>query len=264
MTSAPAAQASPAPAARTSGAPRHVLVTGGGTGIGRAVAARFASRGDRVTVTGRRAAPLEAAAKETGAEPVVCDHTDPEQLAALLERLPARVGVLVNNAGGQTDFGAPGDEGEGGASGLASYARRFRANLEANLITAALTTHALADRLAEGGAVIHLGSIAADKGNGAYGAAKAGLAAWNVGLARELGVRGITANVVAPGYIAETEFFGDALTGERRNQLVADTALKRAGVPEDVAETVAFLASEGGRHITGQVIAVNGGAHSTR
>ncbi|MFF4605551.1 SDR family NAD(P)-dependent oxidoreductase [Streptomyces sp. NPDC001339] len=262
---------------------RTILVTGGGTGIGRAVAHHFADLGDEVIVTGRRTGPLkETAAGRPGIRPLVCDHTDPRALGALLAELPARIDVLVNNAGGNTDL-EPGADSEGdidggtdggtdgvtgggidGGTGLAAYARAFRANLEANLISAVLTTEAVADRLAAGGAVVHIGSIAADQGAGSYGAAKAGLASWNVDLSRTLGPRDITANVVAPGYIAETDFFRDQLTDERRERLVAASAVGRAGSPADIAGTVAFLASPAARHITGQVLNVNGGTRTTR
>ncbi|MEV5983153.1 SDR family oxidoreductase [Streptomyces sp. NPDC052114] len=240
---------------------RTILVTGGGTGIGRATARHFAEQGDTVFVTGRRAEPLELLAKETGVRALVCDHTLPDALTALLSALPERIDVLVNNAGGNTDFDteAPAD--------LAAYARTFRANLDANLLTAALTTKALEDRLAEGGAVVHVGSIAGAAGSGSYGsygASKAALTTWNLDLARILGPRGITANVVAPGYIADTEFFRDQLADERRDRLVAATSTGRAGSPEDIAGTIAFLASPAARHITGQVLHVNGGALPTR
>ncbi|MFH9070136.1 SDR family NAD(P)-dependent oxidoreductase [Streptomyces alboflavus] len=237
---------------------RTILVTGGGTGIGRAIALHFAAAGESVTVTGRRPGPLAELAAETGVRTTVCDHTDPAALTRLLDALPERIDVLVNNAGGNIAFDAD------GKTDLVSYARDFRANLDANLVSAALTTRALEDRLADGGAVVHIGSIAAEQGAGSYGAAKAGLATWNIDLAQRLGRRGVTANVVAPGYIADTEFFRDKLSGERREQLVAATATGRAGAPADIAGTVAFLASPAARHITGQVLHVNGGARATR
>ena len=165
---------------------RTVVVTGGGTGIGRAVAASFATQGDTVVITGRRPEPLKHAAAEFGpnTQAVVCDATDPAQVEAVRPQLPDSVDVLVNCAGGNTDLDRdrPGD--------LAALAGNWRANLEANLISAVLMTAAVTDRLAEGGAVISIGSIAADKGAGAYGAAKAGLASWNIELAAELGPRG--------------------------------------------------------------------------
>ena len=237
---------------------RTILITGGGTGIGAAIAARFTRNGDRVHITGRRPDVLNQTATAIGATPITCDHTDPGQLLALLDQLPAEVDVLVNNAGGNTDFDAavPGD--------LAAYAAAWRANLDANLLSAALTTRALTDRLAGGGAVVSIGSIAADTGAGAYGAAKAGLASWNISLAAELGPRAITANVVSAGYIEATEFFRDRLTDERRTRLVADTDTGRAGTVEDIAGTVHFLASPAARQITAQVLNVNGGACPTR
>ncbi len=112
--------------------------------------------------------------------------------------------------------------------------------------------------------MISIGSIAAVKGSGSYGAAKAALATWNLSVAGDLGGRGITANVIAPGYIASTEFFGDRMTSERRDRLVAATMNHRVGQPDDIAETAHFLAGSGARHLTGQVIHVNGGAYSTR
>ncbi|WP_242909748.1 SDR family NAD(P)-dependent oxidoreductase [Actinomadura terrae] len=237
---------------------RSILVTGGGTGIGRAIARRFAERQETVIITGRRPAPLKEAADELGVRALVCDHTDPEALTGALAELPDKIEVLVNNAGGNTDFDAD------GRSDLAAYARDFRANLDANLVSAALTTRALDERLAAGGAVVHIGSIAADQGAGSYGAAKAGLASWNLDLAGELGARGITANVVSPGYVADTEFFRDRLPDERRAELVSSTATGRAASPDDIAEAVIFLASPAARHITGQVLNVNGGAYRTR
>lgn len=152
---------------------RTMVVTGGGTGIGRAIAADFAQAGEAVVITGRRREPLDEAAARLGptVRAAVCDGTDPEQVGALAASLE-RVDVLVNNAGGNTDFdrGAPDD--------LAALAANWRTNLDANLLSAVLTTEALTDRLVDGGTVINLGSIASDNGAGAYGAAKQ---AWRPG-----------------------------------------------------------------------------------
>src|SRR4051794_27486803 len=99
---------------------RTVVVTGGGTGIGKAVAAAFAAQGDRVYITGRRQAPLDETAAELGelVTGVVCDATDPEQIAALRDKLPEKVDVLVNNAGGNRELdGAPPGGGNGNGNG---------------------------------------------------------------------------------------------------------------------------------------------------
>lgn len=239
---------------------RNVVVTGGGTGIGRAVAASFAADGDTVLILGRRAALLEDTAADLGGgvRPVTCDVANPAEVELLRDRLPETVEVLVHCAGGNTDLG------RSAAADLRALAVSWQANLTANLISAVLMVAVVRDRLAAGGVVITVGSIAADKGAGGYGAAKAGLGSWNVGLAAELGPRGITANVVAPGYIAGTEFFRDTLTDQRRDALVAATLTGRAGEVDDVVGAVRFLASPAARHITGQVLEVNGGAHTRR
>lgn len=239
---------------------RNVVITGGGTGIGRAMAARFAAAGDTVFITGRRTDVLEAAAAELGTAvtAITCDHTDPQQLAELARQLPAAIDVLINNAGGNTDIGAaePTD--------LAGIAAAWHTNLDANVLTAVLTTELLAERLTDGGTVIHLGSIAAEKGAGAYGAAKAAIASWNVGISRRLGERGITSNIVAPGHTIDTEFFADQMTPQWLERNVSATVFKRPGVPTDIAGAAWFLASADARYLTGQVITVDGGAFPRR
>ncbi|TWD84229.1 3-oxoacyl-[acyl-carrier protein] reductase [Kribbella amoyensis] len=238
---------------------RTIVVTGAATGIGRAVAERFRADGDEVVITGRRQDVLEKAAAQLGARAIVCDAVDPDQLATLADALPDRVDVLVNNAGGNTDFTQPEDDGD-----LAQLKGNWLANLEANLISAVLTTTALMPKLADGGAVVHLGSIAGSRGAGSYGASKAGLALWNTEIAAELGPRGITSNVVAPGFTADTEFFRGRLSEDRRQSLLHATLTKREGQVDDIAATIHFLASPGARHLTAQVLHVNGGALSTR
>lgn len=242
---------------------RNVLVTGGGAGIGRAIAERFAGSGDTVVITGRDASRLGQAASELSVHGIVCDATDAAQVAALRGSLDERIGptldVVVNNAGGNTDFVTADDD-----DGLKGLAERWRANLDANLLSAVLTTMALADRLACGGSVISIGTIGAERGGGSYGAAKAALAAWNADLSSEIGPRGITANVISAGYIEGTGFFRGRMTQQRREALIAAAHDRRPGQPGDIAQTAYFLASPGARHITGQTIHVNGGAFTTR
>ncbi|MEU5696885.1 SDR family oxidoreductase [Actinosynnema sp. NPDC020468] len=229
---------------------RTAIVTGGGTGIGRAVAEALIADGLEVVITGRRADVLERTAKEIGARAVDFDAADPEAVTRALDRLPSEVDVLVNNAGGVV-------QGR-------DLKETWLANYELNVVTAVLVTEALKPRLAQHARIATIGSIAARKGAGSYGAAKAALEAWTADLAFALGSRGVTANLVAPGYIDDTEFFGDTMTDERRTWLVGSTANGRAGTPADVASVVAFLTSPAAGHITGQVVPVNGGANLAR
>jgi 3-oxoacyl-[acyl-carrier protein] reductase len=239
---------------------RQVVVTGGGTGIGLSIATAFIKAGNGVVITGRRTAPLAAAVADLGsaARSVQFDAADPAAVERAVSDLPERIDVLVNNAGGNTDIGAP------EPSSLAEVAAAWQANLDANLLSAVLVTTALRDRLAPGGAVISLSSIAAHRaGAGSYAAAKAAVEAWNLTLARDVGTDGITANVVAPGYTEGTEFFRDSMTDQRHSALIAQTATGRAGTADDIAAAVVFLASPSASHITGQVLHVNGGAFSS-
>ncbi|MGW2409936.1 SDR family NAD(P)-dependent oxidoreductase [Streptomyces sp. NPDC001739] len=236
---------------------RTVLITGGTSGIGRAIAARFAADHAEVHITGRHADTVEQAAAELGVQGTVCDATDPGQVTELAARF-SELDVLVNASGGLPQ-GTPGD-----GSALEAVLAQWQANLAQNLLGAVLTTTSVRDKLTSGGSVLSIGSIGAERGGGSYGAAKAALAAWNAALSAELGPLGITSNVISAGYIAGTNFFRGRLTDERQSALVAETHNKRPGTVEDIAETAYFLASPGARHITGQTLHVNGGAFTTR
>jgi 3-oxoacyl-[acyl-carrier protein] reductase len=239
---------------------RVVLVTGGGNGLGKVLAARFRSGGDVVIITGRDIDRLTATATEIGARPILCDATDARQVARMADELGADLDIVVNMAGRNADF----DQRDPQGTELEQVAVAWRANLDANLLSAVLTTTAVLDKLRPGGSIINIGSIGAEYASTSYGAAKAALAAWTAGLSSTVGSRGLTANLIAPGYIAGTDFFRGKLSEQRRTALINATHNKRAGQPGDVAETAYFLASDGARHITGQTVHVNGGAHTTR
>ncbi|PUB22265.1 3-oxoacyl-[acyl-carrier protein] reductase [Promicromonospora sp. AC04] len=238
--------------------PRLVLVTGGSGGIGGAVARQFVEQGDTVVITGRDAARLDRAVEMTGARGVRCDVGQPADVEALMAQLDAPVDVLVAMAGGNTDFDGP------EPVGLVQVADGWRANIEANLLSTVLVVKAALEDMPAGGAVVTVGSIGAEYAGTSYGVAKAAVQAWTAGLSATVGPRGITANCVAPGYIADTGYFKGRLTDQRRDRLVAATHDRRPGLPEDVASLVSFLASPGARHITGQTLHINGGAHATR
>ncbi|MDT0342107.1 SDR family NAD(P)-dependent oxidoreductase [Streptomyces litchfieldiae] len=242
---------------------RTVVISGGGTGIGLATAQCFARDGDTPVLIGRRADVLaRAAAGVDGAVALPGDLTDADDVARIARTLGDRFGtvdVLVNSAGGNGSR----EPGPGDDSPLAAAAHAWTVNFRVNTLTAVLLTEALRDRLASpGGRVLFLSSIAAYRGSGsgAYAASKAALHPYAADLARALGPRGVTVNVVAPGFIDETEFFGGGMPAERRETLVTETLDGRAGTPGDVAETLHWLASHAAAHITSQVIQVNGGA----
>ncbi|GAA2251897.1 SDR family oxidoreductase [Kitasatospora cystarginea] len=247
---------------------RLAVVSGGGTGIGKAIARELAADGCRVVIVGRRAEVLERAREEidraVGAARVVplkADLTDSHQVSAAAESIAelGPVDVLVNNAGAVIT--EPADDS------LAALADAWRRDLDTNLLTAVLLTTALLDRLRRpDGRLIVISSAAAQRGGagphsaGSYAAAKAALHGWAFGLARQLGPDGITVNVLAPGYVADTEIFGERWTPEFHAAKVADTLVGRAGTPDDVAAAVRYLASPAAGYLTGQVIGLNGGA----
>jgi 3-oxoacyl-[acyl-carrier protein] reductase len=163
------------------------------------------------------------------------------------------VDIVVNNAGGY--IGGQ----DASLEGLAGWWRR---NFDANVLTAVLLTEVLRPALRRpGGRVILVSSIAAQRGGGGpYSAAKAALHGWAYDLAGELGPEGITVNVISPGYVSDTEFFGDRMTSEGHAARVAQTLVGRAGRPDDIAAAVRYLAGPGGGYVTGQILGVNGGA----
>jgi 3-oxoacyl-[acyl-carrier protein] reductase len=242
---------------------RTTIVTGGGTGIGRAIAATFVRNGDEVVIVGRRIDVLQSAAKDLETESSLpvrwrsCDVSDPAQIDDFVAWLAAEgietVDVLVNNAGGTGSV-----DRDASTHTAADYARSM---LSANLIGTYLMVHALWNHLRRpGGRIINISSIAAFRGGGdMYSAAKAGVVGLTYALAGELGPEGITVNAVAPGIVLDTEFFGDRMTPERRDRTVAQTPMGRPGRPEDIASAVHYLASPAASFVTGEVLHVNGG-----
>ncbi|MGW6917683.1 SDR family NAD(P)-dependent oxidoreductase [Kitasatospora sp. NPDC054939] len=232
---------------------RNVVVTGGGTGIGYEVARRFAEAGEQVVIVGRRRAVLERAAADLGpnVRPLVCDLADPDAVEAALAVLPERIDVLVNNAGSrETVIGA----------GPHALLARWRGDFERNVLTVVMLTESIRDRLTPGsGRVVTISSIAALRGAGSFGAAKASLHAWNHFLAAQLGASGITANIVAPGTVAGTEFFGPRLDDAEVARRASRTLLGRIGETGEVAAAVYFLASPEAGFITGEILHCNGG-----
>ncbi|MCZ4098383.1 SDR family NAD(P)-dependent oxidoreductase [Streptomyces sp. H39-C1] len=241
---------------------RRVVVSGGGTGIGLATAEAFAADGDRVVIIGRRAELLRETADKLNATHgdglvswTAADLSDPEQVrdAARFVEGDGPVDVIVTNAGGNVASSSDGT--------LEGIAAGYRRNFEANVLTAVLLTEALLPQIRRpGGRIVHLSSIAALRGPGSYGGAKAALHAYTFELAQRLGTDGVTANAVAPGFVGDTEFFGDRATPGFVASRVSQTLTGRPGAPSEIAAAIRYLASPEAAYVTGQILHINGGA----
>jgi 3-oxoacyl-[acyl-carrier protein] reductase len=242
---------------------KTALVTGGNTGIGRAIALALAQAGADValtyysnpgeqTVTAIRALGRRSLALQL-------DATDSVQvnrvILELAKALDGHIDILVNNAGymvARVPVAEMSDE-------------HWHDVINVNLSSAFYCSRAVLPYMHTGwGRIVNMSSLAARNGGGpgavAYAAAKAGLLGFTRGLAKELAPQGITVNAVAPGLILETPFHETFNTEEGRQAAIATIPLKRGGVPSDVAGAVLFLISDLAGFITGEVTEINGGA----
>jgi NAD(P)-dependent dehydrogenase (short-subunit alcohol dehydrogenase family) len=216
-----------------------VLVTGGDTELGRAVAEAFSDAGHKVTLAGMRGPELEVAAKELDANAVVCDNTDPASLLQARGLFPHHLDTIVNVPAPRWHGGDP------RAYSLADQAAAWRSALDATVLSAVLTVATVGDHLRSGGSII---SVMPENplDGGADAAVKAALSNWTAGQATAFGTRGITVNVVASGVGARPGY--DGLTSAPPT---ADTEIARLAV---------FLTTPAARHITGQTLHVSHGA----
>jgi 3-oxoacyl-[acyl-carrier protein] reductase len=240
---------------------RTALVTGASQGIGEGVARLLAARGARVVLAARSADRLAALAAEIAAaggaaRALALDVAQPESVAGRLKELPeefATIDILVNNAGITADNLLA-------RMSLDDWERVLRTNLTGAF---ALTREVVRGMMRRRwGRVISVSSVVGLMGNAGqanYAAAKAGLVGFSKSLARELGSRSITVNVVAPGLI-ETAMTA-VLPEASRAELTAGIALKRLGQVADVAAAVLYLASEEAAYVTGHTLNVSGGLY---
>ena len=240
---------------------KTALITGASQGIGEAIARRFAQQGARVVLAARSVDKLEAlqaelAAAGAAATVLALDISQAETLGETLKQLPADfadIDVLVNNAGITADNLLA-------RMSLEDWERVLRTNLTgAYALTRQLVRGMMRRR---GGRIINVSSVVGLMGNAGqanYAAAKAGLIGFSKSLARELGSRGITVNVVAPGLI-ETAMTAD-LPEKSRTEMIEGIVLKRLGTVDDVAAAAVFLASEEAGYVTGCVLNVSGGLY---
>ena len=240
---------------------KTALVTGASRGIGEAIARALASRGARVVAAARSTAALEqlaAALRAGGGEAVALqlDLAAPERIPEALGALEppfADIDILVNNAGITAD-----------GLILRMSLEQWRSVLDTNLTGAFALTKAVSKGMVRRrfGRVISISSVVGLMGNPGqcnYAAAKAGLVGFSKSLARELGSRGITVNVVAPGYV-ETAMTAE-LSGEVKQRMLQGIPLDRLGRSEDVAAAVCYLASDEAGYVTGEVLNVSGGLY---
>ncbi len=235
---------------------KAALITGASGGIGGEIARALHGAGASVGLSGTRTAPLEALAAELGARAHVlaCDLSDRDAVAGLPKRAAEALGgvdILVNNAGITRDnlFMRMTDD-------------EWDSVLEVNLTaTMRLTRACLRGMMkARWGRIVSIGSVVGASGNpgqGNYSAAKAGLVGMTKALAQEVASRGVTANVVAPGFV--TTAMTDALTDDQKTAILGRVPAGRMGDPGEIAAAVLYLASPEAGYVTGATLHVNGG-----
>ena len=237
---------------------KKALVTGATGGIGEGIARAFHKAGAEVAISGRQVAKLEALAAELGerVHVVPCDLADKAQVTKLIDEASAKLGrvdILVNNAGLTKDnlFMVMKDE---------QWDDVIAVNLTSTfMLMRAATRHMLRSKTGYG-RIINISSVSGIIGNpgqGNYAASKAGMIGMTKSLAREVANRGITANCIAPGFIATA--MTDVLNDKQKAEISQHIPAQRFGSPDDIAAAAIYLASNEAGYVTGQTLHVNGG-----
>lgn len=239
---------------------RVALVTGASRGLGRAIALKLARSGARVAINylsnNEAAAKVAAEIERTGGETMVlkADVAESGAVKTMIRDILARwqtLDILVNNAGIVRDTLLPRMSED-------AWDAVLNTNLRGAYLCTKFALRPMIER--KWGRIINIASVAGiigNQGQANYSAAKGGLIAFTKAVAREMGARNITANAIAPGFIVSD--MTEHLPQETKDMILSRIALQRFGTPEDVAELVAFLASDRAAYITAQVISVDGG-----
>jgi 3-oxoacyl-[acyl-carrier protein] reductase len=238
------------------------FITGAAVGIGKRIAERLAESGYDIALTyhSNAADDVVESIKKTGSDclSIRVDVTDSAEVSSAVSATIARfsrLDLVITNAGGlvaRHPAGTMSDE-------------HWHKVIDVNLSSTFYVVRAAAEHLKPGGRIVTMSSLAAQNGGGdgasAYAASKAGIVGLTRAYAKEFGPRGVTVNTLSPGYIDDTPFHATFSTDAAREGMIAGAAMRRAGNPDDVADAVLYLASEGASFVTGTVIDLNGGSY---
>lgn len=244
---------------------RTALITGGGVGIGLAIAQALATDGAQIALTYRTHEPSPEAvadlAERSGSDVLVLkvDATSPAEVDGMASAVREAFGtldILVNNVGGLVQRSLIAD----------MDFELWRTVMATNLDSTYLVTHALLPSIREGsGRIINIASLAGRNGGHpgatAYATSKAALFGFTRGLAKELAPAGITVNALAPGFIEDTPFHSTFTTEDSKRDTITTIPTGRAGVPADVAQASVWLAAPAASFVTGTIVDINGGQY---
>lgn len=234
-----------------------VLITGGGTGIGKAIASAFIAKGAKVVITGRRQSVLEETAKELGAQAFsiagdISKNGEPDRIVEETVRKYGRLDILVNNAG-TSKVGPLSETTDEEIENI------YRTNVMGPLaLVRAVSSHLVSSK----GSVINISSTLSHgvmPGTATYASSKAALNHVTRTLAAEFGPSGVRVNAVAPGFTISDLATFEALDKQMVEMMVAQTPMGRPGQPDEIASAVLLLASSDAGWITGQVVQAGGG-----
>lgn len=244
---------------------RLIVVTGASSGIGKSIVEKFAKNGDQVLMIARNSdlllktiSDIKSRVKFADLDYIALDMSKIDSVSYLLEKI-SKYDRLVSSL-----ICCAGSASPTIGIDISSISNEWIQSFNSNVMTSVFAVEGLSSVLEDDGSIVLFSSIAAYRGSGgtgAYGAMKSALHSYAHTLATRLANRNINVNVIAPGYISETNFFGNHLTNDRKNMLVNQTLLGRSGKPCDCAGLCFYLCSIDSKYITSQILQINGGSN---